>query len=106
MRLHQLWHFAERGLGSDEEFAICRVWSEDHTWRAIPFRGHVQSFRDTATDEHMPKLTQHFNRMSHAGKPIVKHQIFKMCEMRQLAALTLLYKFVECDHSGPSCSAR
>ena len=90
MRLHQLWHFAERGLGSDEESAICRVWSEDHTWRAIPFGGHVQGFRDTATDEHIPKLAQHLNRMPHAGNSIVKHQIFKMREMRQLAAFTLL----------------
>ena len=55
--------------------------------------------------EHMPKLAQHFNRMTHAGNSIVKHQIFKMREMRQFAAFTLLQKFIECDHSGPSCSA-
>ena len=90
MRLHQFWRFAERGLGSDEEFAICRVWSEDHTWCAIPFGGHVQSFRDAPVHEHMPKLAQHFNRMTHTGNSIVKHQIFKMREMRQFAAFTLL----------------
>jgi hypothetical protein len=78
VRLHQLWCFAERGLGSDEEFAICRVWSEDHTWRTIPFGGHVQGFRDTTTNEHMPKLPQYLNRPLHPCDAIVKHEVFQM----------------------------